>query len=395
MANVEQATEKSSVQEVPTQAVAEQLDRMLDDPLFRNGKRYAPFLRYVVEKTLSGMGDQLKERTLGIEVFKRPADYDSNSDPVVRVIAGEVRKRIAQYYVQSGHQHEIRIEIPLGTYIPNFRMPEQEVPHTRITMPGALVEQPILTGSDRPWWRTKLLFGAVSLVSATVSVLWYAIGSTSTPLKKFWAPITSAEGTTLVCVSVQDDYPPSARPAALANEKPELLSYQKDRWVNRLGLADATALAQMAGVLYSRGKDYQVAGAQSVGLNQLRHGPVVLIGAFNNDWTLRMTRDLRFGFSNDQTTGQHWIVDRVRHNRLDLEINSKTPYKNIVVDYGLVSRFNDPVCGCTVVIAAGLGEYGTIAAGEFLSHDEYFKQILGRAPRRWEKMNIFPHRGGR
>jgi len=258
----------------------------------------------------------------------------------------------------------------------------------KLTTPGELVEKPSLTQSIRTRWGTKLLFGAAFLVLAIVPVLWYAIGSTTTPLKKFWSPIASAEGAALVCVSVQDDYPPNGQPTALENKNSELLSYQKDRWVNRLGLADATALAQMAGVLYSRGKDYQVAAAQSVGLNQLRHGPVILIGAFNNDWTLRMTRDLRFGFSNDQKTGQHWIVDRVRHNRLDLEINSKTPYKNIVVDYGLVGRFNDPVCGCTVVIASGLGEYGTIAAGEFLSHDEYFRKILDRAPKRWEKMNM-------
>jgi len=51
-----------------------------------------------VEQTLAGNEDNLKERTLGVEVFHRTPDYDTNLDPVVRLCAGEVRKRIAQYY---------------------------------------------------------------------------------------------------------------------------------------------------------------------------------------------------------------------------------------------------------------------------------------------------------
>ena len=79
-------------------AVQVQLERMLASPLFRNSKRYPGFLRFVVEHSLTGERDTLKERVLGVRVFGREPDYDTNDDPVVRVTAGEVRKRIAQYY---------------------------------------------------------------------------------------------------------------------------------------------------------------------------------------------------------------------------------------------------------------------------------------------------------
>src|SRR5664279_5937587 len=79
-------------------AVQAQLDRMVADPLFKNSRRFPVFLRYVVEHTLDGCPEALKERTLGIEVFGRPPNYDTNADPVVRATAGEIRKRIAQYY---------------------------------------------------------------------------------------------------------------------------------------------------------------------------------------------------------------------------------------------------------------------------------------------------------
>src|SRR5580658_7511255 len=100
--------------------VVDQLERMLTSPLFTQSKRYAPFLRHVVEKTLDGQEDRLKERVLGIELFGRAPDYDSNNDPVVRVTAGEVRKRIAQYYDDSVHRSEFRIDLPLGTYVAQF-----------------------------------------------------------------------------------------------------------------------------------------------------------------------------------------------------------------------------------------------------------------------------------
>src|SRR5579864_910006 len=83
-------------------AIRNQLERLLAHPLFKHSKRYVPFLRYIVEHTLADNSFNLKERTLGIEVFERAPDYDTNNDPVVRVTAGEIRRRIAQYYFEPG-----------------------------------------------------------------------------------------------------------------------------------------------------------------------------------------------------------------------------------------------------------------------------------------------------
>src|SRR5580704_12808910 len=119
-------------------AIREQLERILESPGFRNSRRYPNLLRYVVDRTLRGQTSDLKERTLGIVVFSRSPNYDPAADPVVRVSAGEIRKRIAQYYHESGHETEIRIDLPLGSYLPEFhfpktkehldRVPESDVP---------------------------------------------------------------------------------------------------------------------------------------------------------------------------------------------------------------------------------------------------------------------------
>src|ERR1700683_1387205 len=116
---------------VSAEAVREELSRVLACHEFRSSKRSQDFLRYVVEHTLAGHADMLKERTIGIEVFGRSTSYEPSDDATVRVKAGDVRKRLGLYYAEHGAQNPVRIELPSGTYVPEFRgldVPEAVVP---------------------------------------------------------------------------------------------------------------------------------------------------------------------------------------------------------------------------------------------------------------------------
>jgi len=101
-------------------AVFRELREVLASPHFCNSKRYPALLQYIVENTLAGRSDLLKERTLGVEVFDRPPTYDTNADTVVRYTAGEVRKRLLLYYSEHGRMSNIRISLPAGSYVPEF-----------------------------------------------------------------------------------------------------------------------------------------------------------------------------------------------------------------------------------------------------------------------------------
>src|SRR3954464_3847386 len=104
-----------------SELVLDQLRRILESSTFRNSKRYAAVLRYIVEQTLKGHADQLKERTIGVDVFGRMPDYDTSSDHVVRSAMAEVRKRLGQYYVGANSAAELQIELQPGSYVPQFR----------------------------------------------------------------------------------------------------------------------------------------------------------------------------------------------------------------------------------------------------------------------------------
>src|SRR5260370_32776366 len=137
-------------------ATREQLEGLRANPLSKQSRRYPSMLRYVVEHALSGDSGQLKERTLGIEVFARDPHYDTNLDPVVRTTAGEIRKRIAQYYHEPGREGEIRIDLPSGSYVPEFHAPTAKTPAVVVPRPRG--------------WPTYLvvvlLFGALTAVGA-------------------------------------------------------------------------------------------------------------------------------------------------------------------------------------------------------------------------------------
>src|ERR1035441_5041119 len=106
---------------IPEALVRTALDHVLQSQGFRSSRRSQEFLRYVVERTLEGQADALKERSIGIDVFGRSSSYDPSDDATVRVKAGEVRKRLGLYYSDEGAQSPLRIELPSGTYVPEFR----------------------------------------------------------------------------------------------------------------------------------------------------------------------------------------------------------------------------------------------------------------------------------
>src|ERR1700749_275916 len=156
-------------------AVREQLQRLLAHPLFANSKRYPALLAYVVEQTLLGNASELKERSIGIEVFGRSPSYDANADPVVRITAGEVRKRLSQYYYDSSHAGELVIELPTGSYVPLFRSQEQaalpaepepieSLPEPIAPAPPATPSAPVEPPRRHQPWRIRWLVAALFVV---------------------------------------------------------------------------------------------------------------------------------------------------------------------------------------------------------------------------------------
>jgi hypothetical protein len=366
------------------EAIAQQLERLLAHPSFKHSKRYPNLLRYVVLRTLAGDA-HLKERTLGTEVFGRHPDYDTNDDPVVRITAGEIRKRIAQYYHEPGHESELRIDLPPGSYLPEFHPAADKLAADDASRFAASEPRVAAIPERRSFFtRRPLVFALVAILAAAAIV-----GTTHVrawvspkPLDDFWSPVMDLPGTTLVVIGE----PIAARPQL---EQPAEFSVKEHIYgADHIAFSDANALFRLAQIFGSHGKAARLQTATTTTLTDLRQGPVVLVAGLDNEWTMRLAQSLRYRFGITPDHFVAWIEDRDNPARRDWSVDFSEKYSQMTQDYAIVSRFSDPTTGQPVVIAAGMGENGTIAAGEFLTDAREMEDATHQAPRNWQTENV-------
>jgi hypothetical protein len=388
----------ASTADLTPERIQAQLELMTLDEVFRSSKRSIAFLKYVVHEALNGSADQIKERTVGVEVFGRSSSYDTNLDHVVRTAATELRKRLAIYYGDEKHRSELRISLVPGSYIPRFTLPHQtahlvhdaEVAHHQ---PAILnhgqhdavepVTDPSHNASDTPprgarrrsKWRLVFALCAVVLASGLLGYRWLH----EPPAEfAFWKPVLDTPGPVLLAVGDVPNGPPTL-PNAPGNESVSTPVPSADS-SQTVPFADAVTIARVVGALEARNKKVLIRRENSSSFSDLREGAVVLIGAFNNEWSLRLTHSLRYSLALDPE--QHLIYIRDAKNPASRNWSWRTnqPRDHIrginspkFQDYALISRIQDSETGHVVLAIGGLYTYGTLAAGEFLTDPELMK----------------------
>ncbi len=395
-------------------AVLTELRRILSSVHFCNSRRYPAFLQYVVAQALAGNAGLLKERTIGVEVFDRPATYDTNADTVVRFTAGEVRKRLAAYYHDVGRTSGLRISLPAGSYVPDFihepaaeHLPGQNghvgpersgssalpyrqnvaaisegaaaflAPEDEVSLMP--VEQAPAHRRHLPSTRQFVISGSalVVILIAFVTWRWWPV-HVEAPLDSFWQPVLHDRGTILLCAGGNVFAP---RPT------PEFITADKETDYPYFSLQTATSITQLSSFIERSGATPEFDFAASTPLPELHSHAIILLNAYNNQWTLRLVEPLRFYFSpKTALSNDEGIVDRtvpgIRWRR-DLSL----PYSN-TDDYALMARFWDTTTDNWVLVLAGLGRNGTEAASQFVTDPQYMKVLQDRIQKDLSKGNI-------
>jgi hypothetical protein len=375
--------------------VREQLRRLVAHPLFTNSKRYPVLLTYTVEQTLLGHASELKERTIGIQAFGREPVYDVNLDPVVRTAAAEVRKRLSQYYYNPDHAGELVIELPIGSYVPTFREPaashtsfaaeplvaERVESHPRDSvfqsLPDAKAERAHSRLVTRRWIPIAIALLVAALIGFSVGRVKLpsrAAGGEPSNMSRFWQPMTATSSRVTYCLAEPtDSVDPQARTFP-ASEGGNLNTY------------DVITLARSLVPLVPKNGQFRVLAASDTGFAQLREGPFVLIGAFDNPWTMRITQDLPMGFEYDNHVRE--VVDRKSSPKRNWTLQWQVPGKSLSRDYAIVARLHDTVTGEPVIVLAGILGEGTEAASEVVSNPVYLDAMLQKAPKNWDQLNL-------
>jgi len=374
-----------------------QLDLLVRDEAFRSSKRSVAFLRYVVEQTLNGSAGQIKERTIGVEVFGREPTYDTNLDHIVRTAATELRKRLAIYYGNEKHRSELRMGLTPGSYIPRFGLPTPTAGADQVALSEPVVAElridldHVEIAPDPPVEsspelhpprhnRARLAWLCLGCAIVLIGSLGYGWLHRETAQDLFWKPVLDTPGPVLLAIGDVPNGPPTpAQEDGNGDSSTPILAPNPS---HTLPFADAVTMARVVGALESHGKTVVIRNENSRTFSDLREGPVVLIGAFNNEWSLRLTRQLRYSLALDADRHLIYIRDSKNPSSRIWSWGTNQSRDNMggahgpaLQDYALISRIRNSQTGHVVVVIGGLYTFGTQSAGEFLTDPRLMQSI--------------------
>jgi hypothetical protein len=386
MAQPQKSAEMTELTEADKKAVLLQVERLLASGHFKNSRRYTDLLRYVVGQTLEGNADILKERNLGIEVFGREPSFDTSGDSIVRVAAAEVRKRLAQYYQEEGHEHELRVDLPSGSYVAYFRHPPE--PSLAI-LAAPEASDPVQEGraTDAAHGRasfsrwTKLLLAAVTILLIASVALAALLHKSDAGLNRFWGPVFDSSSPVLICVgTVEPSHLNLDRfSVQMANNinatQDSLIPIPQYRAWPAVSWADAVGMTRITDTLTRHDKTFQLRSSDSVTLSDLRTGPVILLGVLENYWSLHLVSKLRFHPRMDSASQKMWIEDSQHPERKDWSYAWGVAYSDSQDDYAIVTRSRDTPSGQISIEIGGLGLHASQVASEFVTNPTYMNSL--------------------
>ncbi len=405
----------AEMQRFSEQAVREQLDRLTRSEALKRSRRLQQFLRYVTELTLAGEESTINEYLLGVEVFERGPHYNAADDSIVRRQAHALRHKLADYYASEGKLDPIRIEIPLGHYVPIFQANSQTAEVDAVAPPP--LSQSKSTTSNAP---ATALFAVLGLTlafwlghefgtsrssaeirassaseSPSVHELWQSwLGADQAPLVVFSSPMSA------VVKQFDVPLPPDSEPPRLA-----VPAGLDKAFRDRLGLSQDGYLYLLPTIRNTKSGE-SLAGVQLANLFAANRMPVRATTAALLTWEDFRQRNLILFGHNEQNSWMDPLLQdyplqlRATSGKLQRRIFNAKPkpgepeYYQIdypskssdsTIEYALVSMLPGTDGLHQLLLVSGLNTQATLMAIEFLTNEERAAHLVNELRRQAPK----------
>lgn len=385
MRSLNRASHETDLLEEERDRIRRHLKRVLACHSFAHSQRCQSFLRYIVEETLAGRAAQIKERNIGVDVFGKSQDFDPQAESVVRVGAGEVRKRLLQAY-QADFGDGVRIELPIGSYCPKFKI-EDTARRAQKRAPSAPAPP---APSGLPWLahRRRMLYGLAALLSAGMALfLLSAAMRPRQPVDLLWQSFAGYKQPVLLALPA---------PLVLEMKHPGLLSSKSNAQeipVDELnqstgsytGIGAGWGAARFAEQLASRHQQFIIRFGRDVSFPDLNQSPAILLGGYSSALGMQMTRNLRYRLISEES--QSSIVDSRAGGKM-WTVPKNRPSPEIQEGYALITMLRNTESGYPILVVAGLNAADTLAGAEFVTGNECFRSFANAAPKNWPQKNF-------
>lgn len=359
------------------------LQKLLQDRAFAHSHRGQAFLRYIVEESLADRAAQIKERNIGVDVFGRDENFNPQEESIVRVTAWEMRKRLQEAY-RTDFGDGVRIELPVGSYCPLFRLesPGASVGHG-VPAPAWFSTPPGISTSRRSH---KPIYALASMVGVGTALFFLlAALCPRTPLDQLWQAFVVHKQPVLLILPA---------PQVLEMDRPDLLSSNanaKEIPIDAVspanyytGTGAGWGAARFAEQLASRRQQFIIRFGTDASLSDLAQFPAIIFGGQSSPLSEQETSNLRFRIvgKGDRAV----IVDtRVKGAQWSNSRNELPSGKR--EGYALITILHSTDSGLPIMVDAGLGPAETRAGAEFLTNNLYLHQFTKLAPKDWPRKN--------
>ena len=391
------------------------LDEIVNGAAFKGSHRCQAFLKHVVELALHGDPADLRERSIGVALFGRSATYDTADDAIVRVTASDVRKRLLQHYGNTGAHSKFRINLPSGSYVPEFcfipasALGSLDIPVIVRPAPDIeLVPHPMPPDNRRPWFRGwRAPAAAALLICILIGAGWAA---------RRWV-LTSGSSDSLIVAAFQGT--PHTAQVIVADDALVLIQVLLDRrftleeyenltYMNVPELAlkkdllrfwsslstrqitnvgDLQNANRIAGDLQARGWEVTIRQARQMHARSFRSGNFVILGSsLSNPWAaLFPAAESNFPFDELPRPGKPEVILNRRPlqgepAKFEVHQDTKTGKK---ITFARVYLLENTAHSGRVLLVAGQSMSATEMAGELLLRKDstaHVRRMLGLSP---------------
>ncbi len=377
---------------------SEQLERIMKSHSLRGSETLVRLLQYCAKQSLEHPDDPLKEYQIAREVFGRGPDFDPQSDSCVRVQAGRLRHKLAEYYNKEGAADPVEVKLPKGSYHIAF---EPRSASAQETLPEHVIVSGVVpTG----FWRIAFLTLLTCVLTALVlgAFKWnHAPGKAPTvesvpsgaavgPLAEFWRPFTSADEEPWVIFSNATfvGRPETGMRYYNAGEDPKNALHD-----HYTGVGEVLAVHDLDELFAGLGRHIKVKRGSLFSLDDTVDTNLIFVGSPSENLSLR-----------DIPTSQEFIFQRMNSGarKGDLGIENKHPKPNeaesylaspssapLTEDYAVVVMVQGATSQHTVMILAGTTTFGTQGAVEFVTRPDSVAKLLQKVPAARTEMKPF------
>jgi hypothetical protein len=396
-----------------------ELDLVLRSPAFERSEKLRRFLQFICDLTMQGDGGRINEYLIGAEVFLRGPEYSPSEDSVVRRQAHTLRQKLQEYYAGEGRTNPVRIELPVGRYVPLFRRVKPDCPELAVVadLPlGAVEDSAAIVAPAAPvrdagpgikseWFRGGWLFAAAILCALAAG---YLAGSRNSPAeigtatREFWGPWKESMRPAVVCYSspmttvvkhFDRELPPDTVPKRIPVREAEANILRsafglRDGGalyfmpaINQTKVGEAIAGVNIAAVLSRLNVPVRATQSRLVNWDNLRGDDMILLGHSEaNQWLDPLLAQTPFRLSSTSGEAQRGIVNSAprKGEQPVYQIQYAAGNHEGDQEYALISMLPGVTAKQRLLLISGLNAQATQAAAEYLTSEESLADLIGR-----------------